>query len=61
MLGHASRSNPHMGRLLRGSHSEFLRNKDKRKDQGISRNNKNNWKPTYIYSDNHIALRGNFY
>jgi hypothetical protein len=48
MLGHASRSNTHAGRLLRGSHSEFLRNKDKRKDQGISRISKNNWK-THIY------------
>jgi hypothetical protein len=48
MLGHASWSNPHMGCLLRRSHSEFLRNKDKRKDPRISRISKNNFKPTYI-------------
>jgi hypothetical protein len=47
-LGHTSWSNPHMGCLLRGSHSEFLRNNDKRKDQRTSRISKNNWKPTYI-------------
>jgi hypothetical protein len=43
MLGHSSWSNPHMGRLLRGSHSEFLRNIDVRKDQRITRISKNNF------------------
>jgi hypothetical protein len=48
MLGHTSWFNPHTGRLLRGSHSEFLRNKDERKDQRISRIVRIIFKPTYI-------------
>jgi hypothetical protein len=55
MLRHASRSNMHVGRLLRGSHSKILKNKDTRKDQGLVELVKKNFK-THTYSGNHLAL-----
>jgi hypothetical protein len=48
MLGHTSWSSTHTGHVLRRSHSEFLRNKDKRGDYRICKISRNDWEPTYI-------------